>query len=88
MIQNVTKDQVEAFMKALPDEMNSNEISALVMTVINAYLEEVPREAVALLMSTTILYAHSVGMPAEAISKILHSAGDNVVKNPISGRTH
>lgn len=88
MIQNVTKEQVEAFMQALPGEMNSNEISALVMTVINAYLEEAPREAVALLLGTTILYAHSVGQSAESIAKVLHSAADNVTKNPIPGRTH
>ena len=88
MTKNVTKEHINTVMEALPDEMETNEISALLMTVVSAYLEEAPKEAVSLLLSTTVIYARSIGMPIEVIAKILHSAADNVTKNPTPGRAH
>lgn len=88
MTKNVTKEHINTVMEALPDEMETNEISALLMTIVNAYCEEAPKEAVSLFLTTTVIYARSVGMPLEVIAKILKATAENVTKNPPPGRTH
>ena len=89
MTKNITGEEVSAILERMPDELDTDELSAFILTLTSAYLNDHPREAVNMLLTSTILYAKSCGLPDKAIAAIFEASAEHVKTKGINlVRTH
>lgn len=75
MSPNITGEKLDEIMAVLPDKMEEAEISALTLTIHNAYLEE-PAEIINNLIATIYSYGMSIGLSYPSISEGLRRTAD------------
>jgi transcriptional antiterminator len=75
MSPNMTEKHLKNIFKALPKEMDEGEISALTLTIHDAYLDE-PAELINNLIATIYSYGMSVGISHLSISEGLRRTAD------------
>ena len=75
MSPNITEEKLDEIMAALPDKMEEAEISALTLTIHNAYLDE-PAEIINNLIATIYSYGMSIGISYPLISEGLRRTAD------------
>lgn len=79
MSSNLTGPMVENIVKSLPTQLETGEISALILTLVDLYMKDSPAAAVNVLLTSTILYAKSCEVSDYAISRILKEASKTVL---------
>lgn len=75
MSPNITGEKLDEIMAVLPDKMEEAEISALTLTIHNAYLEE-PAEIINNLIATIYSYGMAIGLSYPSISEGLRRTAD------------
>ena len=75
MSPNITSEKLDEIMSTLPEKMEEAEISALTLTIHNAYLEE-PAEIINNLIATIYSYGMSIGISYPSISEGLRRTAD------------
>jgi hypothetical protein len=81
-------DQIGKALSKLPPEMSTGEVSALIMTITDAYMSENKSAAISLLLTSGIVYARASGIPDEKIAIFLRSTADHLDDEPYSPKVH
>jgi hypothetical protein len=69
---------VEAAVHCLPDNMQTDELSALLLTIVETYMSEDKTVALSLLLTTAMVYARSIGMSDKKMAVILRGAAEHL----------
>ena len=75
MSPNITSEKLDEIMATLPDRLEEAEISALTLTIHNAYIDE-PAEIINNLIATIYSYGMSIGISYPSISEGLRRTAD------------
>lgn len=81
-------DQVGKALSKLPQQMDTGEVSALVMTITDAYMGDHKSAAISMLITSGIVYARSSGIPDDKIAMLLRSTADHLDEQPYSPKVH
>ncbi len=79
---------VEAAFECLPDDMKPDELSALLLTVVDAYMGDDRSVALSLLLTTTMVYARSIGMPDKKMAIVLRGAAEHLEEPETKKKVH
>jgi hypothetical protein len=79
---------IEAAVDCLPDNMQTDELSALLLTILDAYMGDDKTVALSLLLTTAMVYARSIGMPDKRMAKVLRSAAEHLEKPETEKKVH
>lgn len=82
MTRNMTDKILKEVFKQLPKELEIGELSSLLMTLTSTYMEQDTNEAVKMLLTTTIIYASSAGLPRDVLAKAFYGAAEGLSVNP------
>ena len=82
------KAMVEAAFECLPENLKTEEISALLMTVVDTYMGEDRTSALSVLLTTTMVYARTIGMPDSKMAVILRGAAEHLEEPANTKKVH
>jgi hypothetical protein len=77
---------IEAAFDRLPDDMKPDELSALLLTVVDAYMGD--DRSVALSLLLTMVYARSIGMPDKKMAIVLRGAAEHLEEPETKKKVH
>jgi hypothetical protein len=90
MAQNTKPEWVDNIIRALPEEMNEDEMTALILTVVSVYFVE-PRYAIPVLMTAPLTYFRAAGLDLSILRKSYQSAAegvDEIMRREANERRH
>jgi hypothetical protein len=79
---------IEAALECLPEDMKPDELSALLLTIVDAYMGDDRSVALSLLLTTTMVYARSIGMPDKRMAIVLRSAAEHLEEPETKKKVH
>lgn len=88
MTKELTTETVENLLSQLPDELEQGALSALLLTLADRYTGPDGREALSLLLTSSIIYGRTIGLPNEKIASILRAAAEQVSQGNYIKKVH
>lgn len=79
---------IEAAFDCLPNDMKPDELSALLLTIVDAYMGDDRSVALSLLLTTTMVYARSIGMPDSKTAIVLRGAAEHLEEPETKKKVH
>lgn len=79
---------VEAAVHCLPDHMQPDELSALILTIVDSYMSDDRSVALSLLLTTAMVYARSIGMPDKKMALVLRGAAEHLEEPETKKKVH
>jgi hypothetical protein len=71
--QGMDGSDVEKILELLPEKLAPQQLSALLLSLVDHYEGQDPRAAVSLLITTTITYARVIGVPDKTIGLLFRA---------------
>jgi hypothetical protein len=72
----------------LPDSLDTGEVSALLLTITDAYMGEHNSAAISMLLTTTVVYARALGVPDDKIALFLQGTAEHLRNETTEVRMH
>jgi len=79
---------IEAAVHCLPDNMQTEELSALLLTIVDSYMSDDKTVALSLLLTTAMVYARSIGMPDKKMALVLRGAAEHLEEPETKKKVH
>jgi hypothetical protein len=79
---------IEAAVHCLPDNMQTEELSALLLTIVDSYMSDDRSVALSLLLTTAMVYARSIGMPDKKMAIVLRGAAEHLEEPETKNKVH
>ena len=79
---------IEAAVHCLPDDMQTEELSALLLTIVDSYMSDDRSVALSLLLTTAMVYARSIGMPDKKMAIVLRGAAEHLEEPEAKKKVH
>jgi hypothetical protein len=79
---------VEAAVHCLPDNMQTDELSALLLTIVDSYMSDDKTVALSLLLTTAMVYARSIGMSDKKMALVLRGAAEHLEEPDNKKKVH
>lgn len=79
---------IEAAVHCLPDDMQTEELSALLLTIVDSYMSDDRSVALSLLLTTAMVYARSIGMPDKKMAIVLRGAAEHLEEPETKKKVH
>jgi hypothetical protein len=75
----LTGEMIKSALKQLPKEMDSQQISAFLLTVLDGYVGSKVSEAMSILITSTIVYGRARGISDNRIATLMVASGHAIV---------
>ena len=72
---SVTDEEFEAIVNSMPEEMDENEVCAMILTICTAYIDD-HSGVMSTLVTAIYTYGDAIGAPREKISATLRKTAD------------
>ena len=80
---------IEKALKGLPHQMDTDELSALLLTIIDRYVgTHRVSEGIALLLTSAVVYARASGIADKKLAALLHACALDISNNDPSNKVH
>lgn len=86
--EDMTDQTVKKVLELLPDKATPQQLSALVLSLVDHYEGQDPRSAVSLLITTAITYARVIGVPDKTIALLLRGTAKHLDTEETSKKVH
>lgn len=78
MTKEMSSQVVEDVLDILPEEINSQQLSAFILTLVDKYAGGKVSQAMSLLLTSTIVYGRTMGFTDEKIASFLESTAQHL----------
>ena len=72
----LTPEQVDKLLKSLPEGLDTAQVTALVLTIVDGYLSTSPGDAISVLLTGSITYARVRGVSENRIIRTLRDTAE------------